>query len=71
MFVRRLAAIRHEIASGERRVQNVKTDWFLEAMEAWVNDTGTRELENGITPISDPPTWDTFLNIIEAGLIYD
>jgi hypothetical protein len=71
MFVIRLAAIRKEIASGERRVLNVKTDWFLEAMEAWVNDTGTRELENGFTPIPDPPTWDTFLTMIEVGLIYE
>lgn len=36
---------------------------FLEAMGAWIEDTGQ--------PSADPPTWKTFGDILMAGRVYE
>lgn len=58
-----VGALCADLATHPERWENPTLDCFLEAMEAWIEDTGQ--------PPTDPPTWKTFADILIAAMNYE
>lgn len=56
-------ALRADLATHPERWENPTLDRFLEAMRAWIEDTGQQA--------ADPPTWKTFGDILMAARMYE
>jgi len=58
-----VGVLRADLATHPEQWENPTLDRFLEAMGAWINDTGQAS--------ADPPTWKTFGDILMGARIYE
>lgn len=58
-----VGALHADLATHPERWENPTLGRFLEAIGAWIEDTGQ-------TP-ADPPTWKTFGDILMAARVYE
>lgn len=66
-FVRALA---DEVAANANdHVENPTTDRYLEALSAWVNDSGHEAAGWPLT--SDPPRWSDIAAMLAAAVVYE
>ncbi|MBA2939049.1 hypothetical protein HZF08_12080 [Paenibacillus sp. CGMCC 1.16610] len=61
-FITFLNTLRHDLTENAASWENQTLESFLEAMEAWLNDSNS---------VSNTPTWSTFATSLLAGKAYE